>query len=179
MVVSKLHAIESEYKRPEERLRLEMLEVVLYQPEIPPNTGNILRLCANTGARLHLVKPLGFHLNDRRLMRAGLDYGTLAQVTVHGTWAACRAHLRDRRWFALTTRGVVRYDTVAFQRGNVVVFGPESRGLPEEVLAEFTPEARLRIPMEQGSRSLNLANAVAVVVYEAWRQAGFTENEKL
>lgn len=156
-----------------------MLEVVLYQPEIPPNTGNILRLCANTGARLHLVKPLGFHLDDRRLARAGLDYGALAQMTVHATWPACRAYLGERRWFALTTRGVVRYDTVAFRRGDVVVFGPESRGLPESVLEEFAPEERLRIPMAQGARSLNLANAVAVVVYEAWRQAGFTEKERL
>lgn len=156
-----------------------MLEVVLYQPEIPPNTGNILRLCANTGARLHLVKPLGFHLDDRRLARAGLDYRALApQMTVHITWAACRTCLGARRWFALTPRGEVRYDTVAFRPGDVVVFGPENRGLPEEILTEFPPAARLRIPMRQGSRSLNLANAVAVVVYEAWRQAGFTEREK-
>jgi len=147
--------------------------IVLYEPEIPPNAGNIIRLCANTGAGVHLVAPLGFRLDDRRLRRAGMDYGELTRLTVHRTWAACREALAEHRLFAVTTRGRRRYDTLSYQSGDGFVFGPESRGLPEEVLAEFGADRRVRIPMAAGSRSLNLANAAAVMVYEVWRQLGF------
>ena len=152
------------------------LDVVLFEPEIPPNTGNVIRLCANTGARLHLVKPLGFRLDARSVRRSGLDYRELAEVTVHEDFAACLASLSaghlpgGRRWFALTTRGEVDYDTVRFDAQDVLLFGPETRGLPEPVLASCPAGRRLRIPMCPGSRSLNLSNAVAVVVYECWRQ---------
>ena len=150
-----------------------MFEIVLYQPEIPPNTGNIIRLAANTGSNLHLVAPLGFDLSDKQLARAGLDYHHLTCVTVHPDWAHCRAALDGRRMYALTTRGSRRHDRVAYQPGDALLFGPESRGLPAEVLAEFAPDARIRIPMRPTNRSVNLSNAVAVVVYEAWRQHGF------
>lgn len=150
-----------------------MFEIVLYQPEIPPNTGNIIRLAANSGSRLHLIEPLGFDLSDKQLARAGLDYHDLTCVTVHPDWAQCRAALEGRRFFALSTRGVRRHDAVAYREGDVFVFGPESRGLPAELLAGFEPEARIRIPMRPTNRSVNLSNAVAVVVYEAWRQHGF------
>ena len=150
-----------------------MFDVILYQPEIPPNTGNVLRLAANTGCGLHLVKPLGFHLTDRRLRRAGLDYDNLARVTQHGDWESCRRALAGRRLFALTTRAEQVYANAAFVPGDVFVFGPETRGLPQSVLEQFLPEHRLTLPMRHGNRSLNLANAVAIVVYEAWRQQGF------
>jgi tRNA (cytidine/uridine-2'-O-)-methyltransferase len=150
-----------------------MFEVVLYQPEIPPNTGNVIRLCANTGCRLHLVEPLGFRMDDRELKRAGLDYHEYASVTVHRTWRACRAALGERRMLTLSTRGAERYDRVAFRAGDAFVFGPETRGLPQQVLEEFPEEHRLRLPMRSGQRSLNLSNAVAVAVFEAWRQIGF------
>ena len=150
-----------------------MLQVVLFEPEIPPNTGNIIRLCANTGAQLHLVGPLGFRLNDRDLRRAGLDYHEYAEIQVHEDWRTCQGALSALRVFALSTRGGQRYDTVSFNPGDAFVFGPETRGLPEEMLAGFAPEKRLRLPMRAGNRSLNLSNAVAVVVYEAWRQSGF------
>lgn len=150
-----------------------MFDVVLYEPEIPPNTGNIVRLAANAGARLHLVRPLGFMLSDRQLARAGLDYGQLAEVTLHEDWPACRAHLADRRLFAVTTRGSRRYDAVRYRPDDVFVFGPETRGLPAEVLGSFPVESRIRVPMRAGNRSLNLANAVAIVLYEAWRQNDF------
>src|SRR5262245_38083069 len=150
-----------------------LLEVVLYEPEIPPNTGNIIRLCANTGCRLHLVKPLGFSLHDRQLRRAGLDYGELAEVVSHADWKACREYFVARRLFAVSTRGGLRYDQADYHEGDVLVFGPETRGLPQSVLDEFTPEQRLRIPMRTRGRSLNLSNAVTVVVYEAWRQLEF------
>ncbi len=150
-----------------------MFDIVLYQPEIPPNTGNVIRLSANAGVRLHLVEPLGFDLSDKHLARAGLDYHDLAHVTVHPDWLACRAHLEGRRFFALTTKGSRRHDKIAYREGDVLVFGPESRGLPPEVLDGFAPESRLRIPMRPTNRSINLSNAVAVVVYEAWRQQGF------
>lgn len=156
------------------------LNVVLFQPEIPPNTGNVIRLCANTGARLHLVKPLGFRLDARAVKRSGLDYHELADVQVHENFADCLlacAGGQSRsmpRWFALTTKAGVTYDTVSYQSSDLVVFGPETRGLPAEVLDACPPERRLRIPMQAGARSLNLSNAVAVVVYEAWRQRGFT-----
>lgn len=147
--------------------------IILYEPEIPPNAGNVIRLCANTGARLHLVAPLGFRLDDRQLRRAGMDYRDRAGITLHRTWAACREALAGHRLFAVTTRGDCRYDTPAYRAGDGFVFGPESRGLPDEVLAEFSPAQRLRIPMAEQGRSLNMANAVAVMVYEAWRQMGF------
>ncbi len=149
------------------------VNVVLVQPEIPPNTGNIIRLCANTGTRLHLVRPLGFSLDARSVRRAGLDYRELAELREHASLADCLASLGGPRWFAITTRGAVRYDTVGYADGDALVFGPETRGLPDDVLAECPAGRRLRIPMRPASRSLNLSNAVSVVVYEAWRQAGF------
>lgn len=150
-----------------------MFHIILYQPEIPPNTGNIVRLCANAGATLHLVKPLGFSLSERALRRAGMDYAEFAAVRTHEDWAACLAALRGARLYACTTQGGVRHDAPAFAAGDAFVFGAESRGLPADLLETLPAERRLRIPMVPGSRSLNLANAVAVVLYEAWRQAGF------
>ena len=150
-----------------------MFDVVLVHPEIPPNTGNVIRLCANTGARLHLVEPLGFSLDDKQLKRAGLDYHEFAEIAVHASWEACRAALGDKRLFALSTRGTAIYSSVRFEPGDAFVFGAETQGLPRELLEGFAPERRLRLPMRPGNRSLNLSNAVAVVVYEAWRQAGF------
>lgn len=150
-----------------------MTAVVLFQPEIPPNTGNVIRLCANTGAELHLVEPLGFRWEDRSLKRAGLDYHEFARVFRHADWNACKAALAGRRLFALTTRGGTRPDRVAFAPDDVLVFGCETSGLPAEVLAEFPLERRLRLPMLPGQRSLNLSNAVAVAVFETWRQRDF------
>lgn len=150
-----------------------MFDLVLFQPEIPPNTGNIIRLCANTGTRLHLVEPLGFDLSDRQLRRAGLDYHEYASLTVHADWDRCRAVLAGRRLFALTTRGPTRYDAIAYAPGDVFVLGSESSGLPDRVLDEFDPAARVRIPMLAHSRSLNLSNSASAVLYEAWRQHGF------
>jgi tRNA (cytidine/uridine-2'-O-)-methyltransferase len=150
-----------------------MFHVVLFEPEIPPNTGNVIRLCANTGAHLHLVQPLGFSLADKALARAGLDYHDLARVSVHADWAACRAALLGRRLFVLTTRGSVRYDQPHFQVGDAFIFGSETRGLPEVVHAAAGEERRLRLPMQPSNRSMNLSNTVAVVVFEAWRQLGF------
>ena len=150
-----------------------MFDIVLYQPEIPPNTGNLIRLAANTGCRLHLVEPLGFDLSDKQVARAGLDYHDMACVRVHAGWAAVRAALSGGRWFALTTRASRLYGELAFQPGDVFVFGPESRGLPADILAEFEAAHRLRLPMLPGSRSMNLSNAVSVTVFEAWRQNGF------
>jgi len=149
------------------------VNVVLVQPEIPPNTGNIIRLCANTGVRLHLVRPLGFSLDARSVRRAGLDYRELAELREHASLTDCLASLGGPRWFAITTRGALRYDEIEYADGDALVFGPETRGLPDDVLAECPAERRLRIPMRPASRSLNLSNAVSVVVYEAWRQAGF------
>ena len=153
-----------------------MFDIVLYEPEIPPNTGNIMRLAANVGARLHLIEPLGFRLSERNLVRAGLDYRDKQQTTIHKDWAQCRRVLADRRWFALSTRGRIAHAVPAYRPGDVFVFGPETRGLPATVLDELAPEHVLRIPMVAVSRSLNLANAVAVVLYEAWRQNGFAGN---
>ncbi|MHB8353602.1 MAG: tRNA (cytidine(34)-2'-O)-methyltransferase [Burkholderiales bacterium] len=150
-----------------------MFEVVLYQPEIPPNTGNIIRLCANTGATLHLVEPLGFDISDRQLRRAGLDYHESAVIRVHPHWQACREALSGRRWFALTTKASRFYTSPTYRPGDVFVLGPETRGLPAEIPAEFEEERLLRLPMVTGSRSLNLGNATAVMVFEAWRQQGF------
>jgi tRNA (cytidine/uridine-2'-O-)-methyltransferase len=150
-----------------------MFDIVLYHPEIPPNTGNVIRLCANTGCRLHLIEPLGFRLEDRQLRRAGLDYHEYAQVQVHPDWSAFLTNFGSRRRFAFSAKAGNRYDQAAFQAGDVLVFGPETSGLPEEVGGSFNPQDRLRLPMVPTSRSLNLSNAVAVVVYEAWRQNGF------
>jgi tRNA (cytidine/uridine-2'-O-)-methyltransferase len=150
-----------------------MFSVVLYRPEIPSNTGNIIRLCANTGAALHLVKPLGFSLEDRLLRRAGLDYHQFASLTVHDGWDACAAHLAGRRVFALSSRSRQRYDLVRYVEGDVFVFGPESAGLPKGILESVPESRRLRLPMKPDSRSLNLSNATAVVVYEAWRRLEF------
>ena len=150
-----------------------MFHIVLYQPEIPPNTGNVIRLAANTGSRLHLVEPLGFTMDDRQLRRAGLDYHEFASVQVHPSYEALKASLGERRRFALTTRGARSYAEVEFRVGDTFVFGPETKGLPDEVLEEFDPHMRLRLPMLPGNRSVNLSNAVAAVVFEAWRQIGF------
>lgn len=150
-----------------------MFEIILFQPEIPPNTGNIIRLCANTGAKLHLIKPLGFTLEDKQLLRAGLDYHEFASLTVHENWQDCMTRLPGRRLFTVSTKGTQRHDALACQGNEVFVFGPESRGLPPEILHSVPVQHRVRIPMLQGSRSLNLSNAVAVVVYEAWRQINF------
>ncbi len=150
-----------------------MINVALYEPEIPPNTGNIIRLCANSGARLHLIRPLGFQVGDRQLRRAGLDYHDWATVRLHADWAAFLAELNPARLFAFTTKGQRDYHTVHYQPGDVLLFGPETRGLPARVLAELPLEQQVRIPMLITSRSLNLANAVAIAVYEAWRQQGF------
>lgn len=153
-----------------------MYHVVLYQPEIPSNTGNIIRLCANTGAALHLVKPLGFRMEDRLLRRAGLDYHDYASVAVHESWAACREQMDERRLFAVSTKGTVRYDRPRYREGDVFVFGPESRGLPADVLSRFPEDRRVRLPMLPESRSLNLSNAAAVLLYEAWRQLDFPKS---
>jgi tRNA (cytidine/uridine-2'-O-)-methyltransferase len=150
-----------------------MVEIALVEPEIPPNAGNVIRLAANAGARLHLVGPLGFAMEDRQLKRAGLDYHELANVTVHPGWEAFAAAVRGRRLFACTTRGAVSAYDVRFAADDVLVFGAETRGLPQALLERFPPGRRLRLPMRPGNRSLNLSNAVAVVVYEAWRQLGF------
>jgi tRNA (cytidine/uridine-2'-O-)-methyltransferase len=150
-----------------------MFHIVLFEPEIPPNTGNVIRLAANTGATLHLIKPLGFDIDDRSLRRAGLDYHEFATMRVHENWPSCRAELGQQRMFAISTKGGTSAYSARFQPGDVFVFGPESRGLPAEMLAEFAPEHRLRLPMVTGNRSLNLSNAVAVLVFEAWRQQGF------
>lgn len=151
-----------------------MLAVVLYQPEIPPNTGNVIRLCANTGAELHLVEPLGFDISEKSLRRAGLDYHESARVVRHADWAACKLALAGRRFFAMTTKGQHSPFSTALQADDVFVFGRETSGLPPEVMAEFAVEQRLRLPMLPDQRSLNLSNAVAVTVFEAWRQCGFS-----
>lgn len=156
-----------------------MFDVLLYQPEIPPNTGNVIRLCANTGARLHMIRPLGFTLEDAQLRRAGLDYHEYATLRVHDTLDDALAALAEAnggaapRIFALSTRSTVRYDRIAFAPGDAFLFGPETRGLPDAVLDGIPPAHRLRLPMRPDNRSLNLSNAVAVTVFEAWRQQGF------
>ena len=149
------------------------MHVVLYQPEIPPNTGNVIRLCANTGAALHLIRPLGFDLDDKKLRRAGLDYHEFARVAVHDDLDAFLAAVSPRRLFAVSTRGRTRYDRVAYAEDDALLFGPETRGLPQAVLDALPEEQRLRLPMRPGNRSLNLSNAVAVIVFEAWRQREF------
>jgi tRNA (cytidine/uridine-2'-O-)-methyltransferase len=150
-----------------------MIHVVLVEPEIPPNTGNIIRLCANTGAKLHLVKPLGFPLDDARMRRAGLDYHEYATMQVHEDWAACKAALSGHRMFAIETCGVKSPHETALRPGDAFVFGSETKGLSAAVLADFPPDRQLRLPMRPAIRSLNLSNSVAVTVYEAWRQLAF------
>ncbi len=149
------------------------MHVVLVNPEIAGNTGNIIRLCANTGTSLHLVEPIGFSLEDRLLQRAGLDYHDLAEVQRHETWSACRSALAGRRWWAMTSRAVDNYAHVPMGPDDVLVYGCESTGLPDDILAQFTPEQLVRIPMRPNNRSLNLANSVAIVVYDVWRRADF------
>lgn len=150
-----------------------MFHIVLFEPEIPPNTGNVIRLSANTGSRLHLIEPLGFDVSEKSLRRAGLDYHQLTHMQVWPSLTACFANIRPERWFALSTRGAQRYDQARYQPGDAFVFGPETRGLSQAVLEQCPVERRLRIPMLPGNRSLNLSNSVAVLVYEAWRQQGF------
>jgi len=149
--------------------------VVLYQPEIPPNTGNIIRMCANTGAELHLVEPLGFDLSDKHLRRAGLDYHEYARLVRHPDWQACLTALAPRRMFAMTTRGSRNLYSVALQPDDVFVFGQETAGLPADIRDSFAADRRLRLPMRAGQRSLNLSNAAAVTIFEAWRQTGFVD----
>ncbi len=151
-----------------------MLHIVLYQPEIPPNTGNIIRLCANTGFQLHLIEPLGFAWDDKRLRRAGLDYHEFAAVQRHANLDAFRAAYPNSRLFGLSTKGRRYYHDVPFAAGDALLFGPETRGLPEDIRSALGPEHLLRVPMTANSRSLNLSNTVALVAYEAWRQLGFT-----
>ena len=150
-----------------------MLHIALFEPEIPPNTGNIIRLCANTGAGLHLIHPLGFTLEDKRLRRAGLDYHEFARVEQHADLAALRTAQPQRRLLACSTRASTRYDEIEYSPNDLLLFGPETRGLPQDLLDELPPEQTLRLPMRSGNRSLNLSNAVAVILYEAWRQLGF------
>jgi tRNA (cytidine/uridine-2'-O-)-methyltransferase len=150
-----------------------MLNIVLFEPEIPPNTGNIIRLCANTGFQLHLIHPLGFTWDDKRLRRAGLDYHEFAALKHHDDYAAFLAAEAPQRLFALTTKGTPAHSAVSYQKGDYLVFGPETRGLPAEILNALPADQKIRIPMQPDSRSMNLSNAVSVVVYEAWRQLGY------
>lgn len=150
-----------------------MFHLILYQPEIPPNTGNVIRLCANVGAALHLVHPLGFEMEERSLRRAGLDYHELARVTEHDSLETCLEALNPERLFALSTKGERSFFDVEFLAGDAFLMGPETRGLPTELLQSLPPPTVLRIPLREGNRSLNLSNAAAVVLYEAWRQIGF------
>jgi tRNA (cytidine/uridine-2'-O-)-methyltransferase len=150
-----------------------MFSLILYEPEIPPNTGNVIRLCANSGVSLHLVEPLGFDLEARKLRRAGLDYHEFASVTTHASLESCLETIGSPRLFALSTRARTRHDTPRYRQGDAFLLGPETRGLPQHVLEALPPERRLRLPMRIGSRSLNLSNAAAIIVYEAWRQLGF------
>ena len=154
-----------------------MFHIVLYQPEIPPNTGNIIRLCANTGTHLHLIHPLGFRLDEKRLRRAGLDYHEWADVREYPSLSRFIETVRPRRLLACTTKGRQRYSDIRFMAGDALLFGPESRGLPAEILTSLPAEQRLRIPMQTDSRSLNLSNSVAIMLYEAWRQLDFATTE--
>lgn len=150
-----------------------MFHIILFQPEIPPNTGNVIRLCANTGAQLQLIRPLGFELDESRVRRAGLDYHEMTRVRTWDSLEDCLGNLAITRWFAASTRGQTRYDQPAYVAGDAFVFGPETRGLPEATLEQCPRERRLFLPMYPDNRSLNLSNAVAVVAFEAWRQQGF------
>ncbi len=154
-----------------------MFNIVLFQPEIPANTGNLIRLAANTGCRLHLIKPLGFSLDEKSVRRSGLDYHELMDLSVHENWQAARAALDDQRWFAFTTKAKRIYTEANFQPGDVLLFGPETRGLPPEILEQFAAEQKLKLPMRPGNRSMNLANTVAASVFEAWRQNGFAGSD--
>jgi tRNA (cytidine/uridine-2'-O-)-methyltransferase len=165
-----------------------MFEVVFYQPEIPPNTGNAIRLCANTGCRLHLIEPLGFSIEDKQLRRAGLDYHEQTALRVHSSWERCAEALQaesnalangPRRFFAFTTKATQPHTAITYKSGDVLVFGPETRGLPPEVLQSIGAPNWIRIPMAPGSRSLNLSNSAAVAVYEAWRQLGFATDPNI
>ena len=151
-----------------------MFNIVLFQPEIPANTGNLIRLAANTGCRLHLIAPLGFSLDEKSVRRSGLDYHELADLTVHESWQAAREALSDENWYAFTTKATSLYSETNFQPGDVLLFGPETRGLPPDVLAEFEDANKLKLPMRPGNRSMNLANTVSATVFEAWRQNGFS-----
>ena len=153
-----------------------MFDIVLVQPEIPPNAGNVIRMAANTGCRLHLVEPLGFSMDDKQLKRAGLDYHEMAEVRTHRNWNECRKTLAGRRMFALSTKAARSYAEVKYAEHDVFVFGAETTGLPASLLEQFPAETRLRLPMRPGNRSLNLSNAVAVVVFEDWRQFGFRDS---
>ena len=150
-----------------------MFHIILFQPEIPPNTGNSIRLAANTGCILHLVKPFGFDLSDAQLRRAGMDYSEIADLRIHENWEDCQRALNGARLFALSTRGSMRHDKVQYREGDAFVFGPETRGLPQAMLDALPAEQRIRVPLVPGNRSLNLSNTVALVVYEAWRQLDF------
>ncbi|MGE3920316.1 MAG: tRNA (uridine(34)/cytosine(34)/5-carboxymethylaminomethyluridine(34)-2'-O)-methyltransferase TrmL [Gammaproteobacteria bacterium] len=149
------------------------MNIALYQPEIPPNTGNIIRLCANTGSQLHLIKPLGFEIDDKRLRRAGLDYHEWADVQIHDNYDEFIQTLKPTRIIACSTKGTVYYSNLRFQHDDMLIFGPETRGLPATILNNTPPEHIIKIPMQPNSRSLNLSNAVAIILYEAWRQLGF------
>ena len=151
-----------------------MVEIVLYQPEIPPNTGNAIRLCANTGSKLHLIRPFAFELDEKRVRRAGLDYHEMTAVSEWDSLDQCLTSIGAPRWFAISTRGTTRFDQPRYAAGDAFVFGPETRGLPQELLDSCPAENRLRLPMRPENRSLNLSNAVAVVTFEAWRQLGFS-----
>lgn len=150
-----------------------MLDIILFQPEIPPNTGNIIRLCANTGFSLHLIEPLGFEWDDKRVRRAGLDYHEFADVKRHASLDAYLLNASPQRLFACTTKGKSFHSDVQYQKGDALLFGPETRGLPDDIIQSLPPEQRVRIPMSPGSRSMNLSNAVSVFVYESWRQLGY------
>jgi tRNA (cytidine/uridine-2'-O-)-methyltransferase len=151
-----------------------MLHVILFEPEIPPNTGNIIRLCANTGTALHLIEPLGFDLDDAKLRRAGLDYHEFAEIKRYSSLDSCLSQFKRDRVFALSARASQPYQQIRYRAGDAFLFGPETRGLPADLLATLAPEQRLTLPMRAGQRSLNLSNAVAVMVYEAWRQLNFS-----
>ncbi len=156
-----------------------MFQIVLYEPEIPANTGNVIRLCANTGAQLHLVRPLGFSLDDKKLRRAGLDYHEYAEVNIHDSWAKFLSVNQNVRLFGLTTKARKCYSDVDYQKNDFLLFGPETRGLPDSILSKLTEGHRLRLPMLPESRSLNLSNTVAIVLYEAWRQNSFELSTQL
>lgn len=150
-----------------------MLHIALFEPEIPPNTGNIIRLCANSGAKLHLIEPMAFDLSEKHCRRAGLDYHDIAKIDLHKNYEDFIKSIQGRRVFYCSTHGKTRYSDAKFQDEDVLLFGPESRGLPKTLLAKQTPDSIIKIPMQANNRSLNLSNAVAIILYEAWRQLGF------
>ena len=150
-----------------------MFSIAIFEPEIPPNTGNIIRLCANTGTQLHLIEPLGFSLDDKQLLRAGLDYHEYAPVKTYPNFSAFESLYSKSRMFAVTTKGGMPYHEFSYKEGDIFLFGPETRGLPESIRSQFDHDKKIRIPMAENSRSLNLSNAAAILLYEAWRQNGF------